>query len=97
MTGRRPQSPKDFHDLVFHRNVERFVRGNRGMGFSKEQKSDVTVLTFGLVYRTPFIGGLVATGIWATAIDPHRAVCSLAAGSGAFRMPGESTFTLSLC
>src|SRR3972149_100721 len=33
---------------------------NGGMGFSKEQKSDIYGTYIGLVYLTPFIGGLLA-------------------------------------
>lgn len=70
--------------------------GNGGMGFSKEQKSDVYGTYIGLVYLTPFIGGLLADRILGYRKSILIGGLLMSAGYLGLSVPGESTFYISL-
>lgn len=69
---------------------------NGGMGFSPQKKSDIYGTYLGLVYLTPFIGGLLADRI----IGYRRSIVIggllMATGYLGLSIPGESTFYVSL-
>jgi len=67
-----------------------------GMGFSGQEKSDVYGTYIGLVYLTPFIGGLLADRI----LGYRKAIVMggllMAAGYLGLAIPGEGSFYISL-
>lgn len=69
---------------------------NGGMGFTKQKKSDIYGTYIGLVYLTPFIGGLLADRI----LGYRKAILIggllMALGYFGLAVPGESVFYLSL-
>jgi len=69
---------------------------NGGMGFSPEKKSDIYGTYLGLVYLTPFIGGLLADRL----LGYRRSIITggllMAAGYLGLAIPGQQTFYLSL-
>jgi POT family proton-dependent oligopeptide transporter len=69
---------------------------NGGMGFSKTQKSDVYGTYIGLVYLTPFLGGLLADRILGYRKSILFGGLLMAAGYIGLSMPGITTFYISL-
>ncbi len=69
---------------------------NGGMGFAPQKKSDIYGTYIGLVYLTPFIGGLLADRILGYRKAIFIGGLLMAAGYLGLAMPGEGTFYLSL-
>lgn len=69
---------------------------NGGMGFASAKKSDIYGTYLGLVYLTPFIGGLLADRILGYRKSIIIGGLLMAAGYFGLAMPGESTFYMSL-
>ncbi len=69
---------------------------NGGMGFSASKKSDIYGTYLGLVYLTPFIGGLLADRILGYRKSIIIGALLMAAGYIGLALPGETTFYLSL-
>lgn len=69
---------------------------NGGMGFSPEKKSDIYGTYLGLVYLTPFIGGLLADRILGYRKSIIIGGLLMAAGYFALAIPGVSTFYIAL-
>lgn len=69
---------------------------NGGMGFSGEKKSDVYGTYIGLVYLTPFIGGLLADRILGYRRSIFLGGSLMAAGYIGLSLPGETVFYISL-
>lgn len=69
---------------------------NGGMGFSPEKKSDIYGTYIGLVYLTPFIGGLLADRILGYRRSILIGGLLMAAGYLGLSVPGEGTFYISL-
>ena len=65
---------------------------NGGMGFSPEKKSDIYGTYLGLVYLTPFIGGLLADRILGYRKSIVIGGLLMAAGYYGLALPGETTF-----
>lgn len=109
---RTAKHPKGLYVLFFSEMWERFgyylligifslymldAVDNGGMGFSPQKKSDIYGTYIGLVYLTPFIGGLLADRI----LGYRRAIVTggllMACGYlGLGVLPGETFFYLSL-
>ncbi len=103
--------PKGLYVLFFTEMWERFgyylmlgifslymidAAENGGMGFSGEKKSDIYGTYIGLVYLTPFIGGLLADRILGYRRSIIIGGLLMALGYFGLSMPGESTFYISL-
>lgn len=69
---------------------------NGGMGFSAAKKSDIYGTYLGLVYLTPFIGGLLADRILGYRKSIIIGALLMAAGYIGLAMPGTTTFYISL-
>jgi len=69
---------------------------NGGMGFTKQKKSDIYGTYIGLVYLTPFIGGLLADRILGYRKSIIIGGLLMALGYFGLAMPGEGVFYLSL-
>lgn len=69
---------------------------NGGMGFSLAKKSDIYGTYIGLVYLTPFIGGLLADRILGYRKSIIIGGVLMAAGYLGMAMPGETAFYISL-
>src|SRR5690606_20878198 len=69
---------------------------NGGMGFSAQKKSDIYGTYIGLVYLTPFIGGLLADRILGYRMAILVGGLLMAAGYIGLAMPGEGMFYVSL-
>lgn len=69
---------------------------NGGMGFSPGQKSDVYGTYLGLVYLTPFIGGLLADRVLGYRNAILIGGLLMAGGYLGLAIPGEQTFYISL-
>lgn len=69
---------------------------NGGMGFSPQQKSDVYGTYIGLVYLTPFIGGLLADRVLGYRRSILIGGLLMALGYIGLSIPGEGAFYLSL-
>ncbi len=69
---------------------------NGGMGFSAAKKSDIYGTYIGLVYLTPFIGGLLADRILGYRKSIVIGGLLMAAGYLGLSVPGESLFYVSL-
>jgi POT family proton-dependent oligopeptide transporter len=69
---------------------------NGGMGFSAQKKSDIYGTYIGLVYLTPFIGGLLADRILGYRKSIIIGGLLMAAGYLGLSLPGETVFYLSL-
>src|SRR5690606_25725396 len=69
---------------------------NGGMGFSALKKSDIYGTYIGLVYLTPFIGGLLADRILGYRKSILMGGILMAAGYFGLAMPGETAFYISL-
>ncbi|MCC6768576.1 MAG: peptide MFS transporter [Bacteroidia bacterium] len=69
---------------------------NGGMGFSSQQKSDVYGTYIGLVYLTPFIGGLLADRVLGYRKSIFIGGLLMALGYIGLSIPGETAFYLSL-
>ncbi len=69
---------------------------NGGMGFSASKKSDIYGTYLGLVYLTPFIGGLLADRILGYRKSIIIGALLMAAGYIGLAFPGETTFYLAL-
>ncbi len=69
---------------------------NGGMGFSAQKKSDIYGTYIGLVYLTPFIGGLLADRIMGYRMAILVGGLLMAAGYIGLAMPGEGVFYISL-
>lgn len=69
---------------------------NGGMGFSPEKKSDIYGTYLGLVYLTPFIGGLLADRILGYRKSIIIGGLLMAAGYFGLSMKGEFAFYISL-
>lgn len=67
-----------------------------GMGFSPAKKSDIYGTYIGLVYLTPFIGGLLADRILGYRRSIIIGGLLMAAGYLGLSIPGEGTFYISL-
>jgi POT family proton-dependent oligopeptide transporter len=67
-----------------------------GMGFSPEKKSDIYGTYLGLVYLTPFIGGLLADRIFGYRKSIVAGGLLMAAGYFGMSIHGESAFYISL-
>lgn len=67
-----------------------------GMGFSPAKKSDIYGTYIGLVYLTPFIGGLLADRILGYRKSIIMGGLLMAAGYLGLSIPGEGTFYISL-
>ena len=69
---------------------------NGGMGFSATKKSDIYGTYLGLVYLTPFIGGLLADRILGYRRSIIIGALLMAAGYLGMALPGETAFYISL-
>ncbi|MHB1279268.1 MAG: peptide MFS transporter, partial [Bacteroidia bacterium] len=69
---------------------------NGGMGFDPAKKSDIYGTYLGLVYLTPFIGGLLADRILGYRRSIVMGGLLMAAGYLGLAIPGEGTFYISL-
>lgn len=69
---------------------------NGGMGFSAAKKSDIYGTYLGLVYLTPFIGGLLADRLLGYRRSIILGSLLMAAGYLGFSLPGETAFYISL-
>ncbi|MFM2375525.1 MAG: hypothetical protein RLZZ165_622, partial [Bacteroidota bacterium] len=69
---------------------------NGGMGFDAKQKSDVYGTYIGLVYLTPFIGGLLADRILGYRLSIIIGGLLMSAGYFGLSMHGTTTFYISL-
>lgn len=69
---------------------------NGGMGFAPQQKSDIYGTYLGLVYLTPFIGGLLADRLLGYRKSIVIGGLLMAAGYLGLSMPGETSFYISL-
>lgn len=69
---------------------------NGGMGFSAIQKSDIYGTYLGLVYLTPFIGGLLADRVFGFRKSVVAGGLLMAAGYLALAIPGETSFYVAL-
>ncbi len=69
---------------------------NGGMGFSPEEKSDIYGTYLGLVYLTPFLGGLLADRLLGYRTSIFIGGLLMAAGYFGLSMKGETTFYVSL-
>ncbi|MFN5251895.1 MAG: peptide MFS transporter [Bacteroidota bacterium] len=69
---------------------------NGGMGFSPEKKSDIYGTYLGLVYLTPFIGGLLADRMLGYRKSIVMGGLLMSAGYYGLAMPGEGSFYISL-
>lgn len=69
---------------------------NGGMGFNAVKKSDIYGTYLGLVYLTPFIGGLLADRVFGFRKSIVAGGLLMAAGYLGLAMPGETTFYISL-
>jgi POT family proton-dependent oligopeptide transporter len=69
---------------------------NGGMGFAAQKKSDIYGTYLGLVYLTPFIGGLLADRVLGYRRSIVIGGLLMAVGYLGLSIPGESTFYLSL-
>jgi len=65
---------------------------NGGMGFSPEKKSDIYGTYLGLVYLTPFLGGLLADRILGYRKSIIIGGLLMAAGYFGLALPGDTTF-----
>lgn len=103
--------PKGLYYLFFTEMWERFgyylmlgifslymldSAANGGMGFTPEQKSDVYGTYIGLVYLTPFLGGLLADRIFGYRKSIFFGGLLMAAGYIGLALPGETAFYISL-
>lgn len=69
---------------------------NGGMGFSASKKSDIYGTYLGLVYLTPFIGGLLADRILGYRKSIIIGALMMAAGYIGMAVPGETAFYFAL-
>lgn len=69
---------------------------NGGMGFSKAQKSDIYGTYIGLVYLTPFLGGLLADRLLGYRKSIFIGGILMAAGYIGLSLPGITAFYISL-
>ncbi len=69
---------------------------NGGMGFDATKKSDIYGTYLGLVYLTPFLGGLLADRILGYRKSIIIGAILMAAGYFGLAMPGETTFYIAL-
>ncbi|MBM3415400.1 MAG: peptide MFS transporter [Bacteroidetes bacterium] len=69
---------------------------NGGMGFSASKKSDIYGTYLGLVYLTPFIGGLLADRILGYRKSIIIGALLMASGYLGMALPGEMAFYISL-
>ncbi len=69
---------------------------NGGMGFSAGKKSDIYGTYLGLVYLTPFIGGLLADRVLGYRKSIIIGAILMAAGYIGMALPGETVFYISL-
>lgn len=69
---------------------------NGGMGFSNADKSDIYGTYLGLVYLTPFIGGLLADRVLGYRRSIVIGGLLMAAGYLGLALPGETSFYISL-
>jgi POT family proton-dependent oligopeptide transporter len=69
---------------------------NGGMGFSATKKSDIYGTYLGLVYLTPFLGGLLADRVLGYRKSIIIGAILMAAGYFGLAMPGETTFFIAL-
>lgn len=67
-----------------------------GMGFSAMKKSDIYGTYLGLVYLTPFIGGLLADRVFGFRRSIIAGGLLMAAGYLGMALPGEGTFYIAL-
>lgn len=103
--------PKGLYILFFTEMWERFgyylmlgifslymldSANNGGMGFSPEKKSDIYGTYLGLVYLTPFIGGLLADRVFGFRKSIVAGSLLMAAGYLGLALPGEGVFYISL-
>lgn len=108
---RNANHPKGLYFLFFTEMWERFgyylmlgifslymldSASNGGMGFSPQQKSDVYGTYIGLVYLTPFIGGLLADRVLGYRKSILIGGLLMALGYIGLAVPGETAFYLSL-
>jgi proton-dependent oligopeptide transporter, POT family len=107
MSAKKAAHPKGLYYLFFTEMWERFgyylMLGifslymldnvqNGGMGFTPEKKSDIYGTYLGLVYLTPFIGGLLADRLLGYRKSIVIGGLLMAAGYFGLAMPGETTF-----
>ncbi len=111
MSNSAPKHPKGLYILFFTEMWERFGyylmlgifslymldhTANGGMGFDPEKKSDIYGTYLGLVYLTPFIGGLLADRLLGYRRSIVIGGLLMAAGYLGLAIPGESVFYVSL-
>ncbi len=111
MSQKQAKHPKGLYVLFFTEMWERFgyylmlgifslymldSAENGGMGFSGTKKSDIYGTYLGLVYLTPFIGGLLADRLLGYRKSILIGGLLMAAGYIGLAIPGESVFYLSL-
>lgn len=111
MSNKEQKHPKGLYVLFFTEMWERFgyylMLGifslymldswdAGGMGFSNEEKSDVYGTYLGLVYLTPFIGGLLADRIFGYRRSIVAGGILMAAGYFGLSFHGETAFYISL-
>ncbi len=111
MSNKEQKHPKGLYVLFFTEMWERFgyylMLGifslymldswdAGGMGFSNEEKSDVYGTYLGLVYLTPFIGGLLADRVFGYRKSIVAGGLLMAAGYFGLSIHGETAFYISL-
>lgn len=69
---------------------------NGGMGFSNVQKSSIYGTYLGLVYLTPFLGGLLADRVFGFSKSIIAGGLLMAAGYLGMALPGQTAFYISL-
>lgn len=111
MSNSKSNHPKGLYFLFFTEMWERFgyylmlgifslfmldTVENGGMGFSAQQKSDVYGTYIGLVYLTPFIGGLLADRVLGYRKSILLGGVLMSAGYFALGLPGGNAFYIAL-
>lgn len=73
-----------------------YLKDGKGMGFSPTKASDIVGTYLGLVYLTPFLGGLIADKLLGYRISIIIGSILMAAGYSLLAIPGESILWISI-
>lgn len=73
-----------------------YLKDGKGMGFSPSKASDIVGTYLGLVYLTPFLGGLIADKLLGYRISIIIGGLLMAAGYCLLAVPGESVLWVSI-
>ncbi len=73
-----------------------YLKDGKGMGFSPAKASDIVGTYLGLVYLTPFLGGLIADKLLGYRISIIIGGLLMAAGYSLLAIPGESVLWVSI-